>query len=136
MPGTKLYTQNKLGGKVQGLEKGKLDFPDRIGDQEVAYFAAGWLALSPTLSSTPPPPNEQTVLTVLRDSERFCLGGQWAVDSSFAGPLTSRGPRTSTCARGALLHFQLASTQKPQSYFVDPVPTPLFYQASSSFNPT
>lgn len=72
MPGTKLYTQNKLEGNVLGLEKGKLGFPD---PQEAAYFAplAGW-------RSTPPlhfPPKEQTVLTVLRDSERFYLGGQW-----------------------------------------------------------
>lgn len=55
MPGTKLYIQNKPEGKVLGLEKGKLGFPDRIGGQEAAYFAAGWLtgALPMAFSPTP-----------------------------------------------------------------------------------
>lgn len=75
MPGTKLYTQNKLEGKVQGLEKGKLGFPDRIGGQEAAYFAAGWLALSPAL---PHPRNKLFSLfsEILRDSA-WVGSGQW-----------------------------------------------------------
>lgn len=116
MPGTKLYPQNKQEGKVQGLEKGKLGFPDHIEGQEAAYFSTVCLSLSfcPSVCLslfTHPFPRNKLFSEILPGL---------AVDSFFAGPLTSRGLRTSTCAKGAPRHLQLASTQEPRFCFLDP----------------
>lgn len=50
--------------------------------------------------------------------------------------LTSRGPRVRTCAKGALFHLKLASTQEPQVRFLDPVLTALLYRANTPFSPS